>query len=577
MNMNKRLDQQQIKVVIIGGGRGGTSLFSAFFPMDGVEIVGLADINPQAPAIAMAREKGIPAWQDFQQMLAQSQYDVVVEATGLEEVCHAAEEIKHPGSILIVAEAALLMMRLIEAHESLVNTERDVEWLSAIMDAAQEGIEMADNDGIIRYVNEAFSWITKVKAEERVGHSVFDVSPNGALAEVLRTGKPVFGKFNIVLNSGVEVLSNASPMMVKGKMVGAVVLFRDVSDIRKMGQRLGESREVIRNLQEELRQLTTSQYRLNDIIGNSDTIKKVLHLARQAAQDAATVLITGESGTGKELLSHAIHAAGPRRDRPFVKVDCASIPENLLESILFGHEKGAFTGAIKSKMGKFELADGGTIFLDEIGELAMPLQSKLLRVLQEREVERIGANQPVRVDVRVIAATNRNLQQAVLEGRFRQDLYYRLNVIHLNLPPLRERLEDIPLLVEEILKRKNFQYKKNCALGPEVMEQLMSYEWPGNVRELENVIERGILLSEDNLLCSTLVKNFLEGVQLPGQKGRRSLRELEEEAIKEAIQAFGSNLEGKKKASQSLGISLATLYNKMAKYNLRNQEGDSKK
>lgn len=573
--MNKPLETNQneiIKVLLIGGGNGGTSILQELKLLNSVQILGLADIDPAAPGCQLAKHLDIPVWTDYREMLRQPDYDVIVEATGIAGIQEEIERGKRKGSVLIVAEAALLMMRLIEQHEVLRELSRDVDRLSAIMDAAQEGIEMADNEGMVRYVNKAFSWITKVKQEDRIGRNVFDVSPKGALAEVLRTGKPVFGKLNYVMNTGVEVLSNASPLMLNGKMQGAVVLFRDVSDIRKMGQRLGESREVIRNLQEELGQLASAQYSFEDLVGNSPKLKKQMQIARQAAVDASTILVTGESGTGKELVSHAIHAAGSRRDAPFVKVDCASIPTNLLESILFGYEKGAFTGAIKNKMGKFELAQGGTVFLDEIGELDITLQSKLLRVLQEREVERIGGNYPIKVDVHVIAATNRNLMKEVERGAFRQDLYYRLNVISIELPPLRERLDDIPLLAKALLEKKNHRYKKECYLSAETVEWFKEYNWPGNIREMENLIERAVILSEDGLISTELIQSFLDGSIRLIKKIPRTLKELETEAIQEALDRFGWSLEGKKNAAQCLGISLATLYNKIERTNFKKLE-----
>lgn len=561
-----------IKVLLIGGGKGGTSILQELKLLSSAQIIGVADIDPAAPGCQLAKHLGIPVWTDYKAMLRQPGYDVIVEATGIAGIQKEIEDAKSEGSVLIVAEAALLMMQLIEQHEELRGLSRDVDRLSAIMDAAQEGIEMADNEGTVRYVNKAFSWITKVKQEDRIGKNVFDVSPKGALAEVLRTGKPVFGKLNFVMNTGVEVLSNASPLVVNGKMQGAVVLFRDVSDIRRMGQRLGESREVIRNLQEELGQLSSAQYSFKDLVGNSSKLKKQIQIAHQAAIEASTILVTGESGTGKELVSHAIHAAGSRREAPFIKVDCASIPSNLLESILFGYEKGAFTGAAKSKMGKFELAQGGTIFLDEIGELDITLQSKLLRVLQEREVERIGGNYPIKIDVHVIAATNRNLLKEVERGTFRQDLYYRLNVISIELPPLRERLDDIPILAKALLQKKNERYKKECFLTTETIDWFKEYNWPGNIREMENLIERAVILSEDGEISLELIQSFMDGSRILLKKQAKTLKELEHEAIQEALNRCGWSLEGKRKAAHSLGISLATLYNKLEKAEFKKLE-----
>lgn len=560
----KKRERDRIRVVLIGGGKGGSSILKELSMLDHIIIMGLADNNPQAPGIALAESLEIPVWQDFRTMLGNPNYDVVIEATGIKEVSEEIDRVKSPPSVLIVAEAARLMMLLVEHHEELRNIKWDVERLSAIMDAAQEGIQMADNEGTILYINKAFTWITKTKPEERIGQNVFEVSPEGALAEVLRTGKPVFGKRNMVMNTGVEVLSNASPLMINGHMQGAVVLFRNVSDIQKLSQKLGESREVIRNLKEEISELAAPRYTFDDIVGESEALTRQLKIARYSAKDAYTVLITGESGTGKELLAHAIHSAGPRAGGPFVKVDCTAIPLNLLESILFGYEKGAYTGADKRKMGKFELASGGTIFLDEIGELDIQLQAKLLRVLQDREMERLGGTYPIKLDVRIIAATNRDLKAEVDKGKFRLDLYYRLNVINVELPPLRQRKEDIDLLAAAILLKKNARHQKSCVFASGALQALQDYDWPGNLRELENAIERAVILSETPVITRELIQVFV------GDKKEnpifKTLREVELENIWQALQRNGRSLEGKKKSAAELGISLATLYNKLERY-----------
>lgn len=570
--MNVRVAKDLIRVLLIGGGQGGLSILKELSLLDNVQVLGLADLNPQAPGAAEAKRRGIPVWRDFHPMLRLKDYDVVVEATGVPDIHLEIEREKRPDSVLIVAEAALLMMRLIERHEELRDIKRDVIRLSAIMDAAQEGIQMADNEGTILYINKAFAEITKNNPSERIGKNVFDVSPNGALAEVLRTGKPVVGKLNKVLNTGVEVMSNASPLIVNGNMQGAVVLFRNVSDMKKISRKLEESQEVIRNLKEEIRELAAPRYSFEDIIGKSQALEKQLQIARFAAKDAETILLTGESGTGKELLAHALHGYGSRSGGPFVKVDCAAIPGNLLESTLFGYEKGAYTGAVKSKMGKFELAWGGTIFLDEIGELELALQSKLLRVLQDRELERVGASYPIKANVRVIAATNKNLLDEVSKGTFRLDLYYRLNLISIELPPLRSRREDIPLLAAHMLAKFNARYDKECQLSPEGLRVLEEYRWPGNIRELNNFIERMVILSPSPYISEEMVRFAFSGVaesefetRLSEKERVLTLKEIEMNAIRQALERNGESLAGKRQAARELGISLATLYNKMNK------------
>jgi len=254
-----------------------------------------------------------------------------------------------------------------------------------------------------------------------------------------------------------------------------------------------ENQQLKRNLE--------GRYSFENLIGKSEGIKKVCSLIEKVAETDSTILILGESGTGKELVARTIHYNSPRRNKPLIPINCGAIPENLLESELFGHEKGAFTGASSMRIGRFELADGGTVFLDEIGEMSPTLQVKLLRILQQREFERVGGTRTIKVDVRIIAATNIDLEKAVRSGKFREDLYYRLNVIPIVIPPLRERTEDIPLLIEHFLKHFNRTKKKNIeGFSKEAMNLLLSYRWPGNIRELENLIERLVILKGEGII-----------------------------------------------------------------------------
>lgn len=297
------------------------------------------------------------------------------------------------------------------------------------------------------------------------------------------------------------------------------------------------------------------------LIGESPAIKEVLSMIYRVAPSNATVLITGESGTGKELVARILHAASPRKDRRFVAVSCAAIPESLLESELFGYERGAFTGATKPKPGKFELAHGGTLFLDEIGDLPISLQVKLLRVLQEKEVERLGSTVPRKVDVRIIAATNQDLRKKVEGGSFREDLYYRINTINIHIPPLRERKEDILPLAEFFLRKFSREMGKDIkSFDREARKALLSYQWPGNVRELINVVERAVVLTRKNIITADLL--MLEQLKSPFP----TLEELEREHIKKALKISGGNLT---RASELLGIHRNTLREKLKKYNLR--------
>jgi len=297
-------------------------------------------------------------------------------------------------------------------------------------------------------------------------------------------------------------------------------------------------------------------------------MQAVFELARAAAKSGSTVLILGESGTGKDLLAHAVHAESDRAGKPFVAVSCAALTETLLESELFGHERGAFTGAVERHQGKFEAASGGTLFLDEIGDISPKLQLDLLRVLEERKVTRVGGTAAIPIDVRVIAATNRVLTKLVEQGAFRQDLYYRLNVIPLTIPPLRERKEDIPLLVEHLLERLSVETGKRIeSVSEEAMSHLLAHDWPGNVRELRNVLERGIVLTTGSVLRPEQLGALGDGQ--PGDKKPLSLEQMERRHIAEILRQTAGNVS---QAARVLDIDRATLYTKIRKYDLRREE-----
>lgn len=327
----------------------------------------------------------------------------------------------------------------------------------------------------------------------------------------------------------------------------------------------------LKKLQNEnaiLRKKLTRQYRQHDIITKNPRMQEILALTQEIASLRSTVLIRGESGTGKELVARAIHFSGNRADKPFIAVSCAALTETLLESELFGYEKGAFTGAAVQTKGKFELANGGTIFLDEIGDISAKLQADLLRVLQERRFYRVGGNQEVEVDARVIAATHKNLAEEVQQGRFREDLYYRLNVIEIKLPPLRERREDIPLLAEHFVQRISLELARDVnGISAGALRLLIDYEWPGNVRELENVIERAIVTCRNGML----EEQGFSWLQHGGASAQSwevpdvSLGELERRAIVAALERKHGNV---KEASAALGIDRSTLYDKLKRYEI---------
>jgi len=363
---------------------------------------------------------------------------------------------------------------------------------------------------------------------------------------------------------------------------GAYDYFSKPFEINEMRTVVRRALEKTRLQQEvrELRERVEAKGELQNIVGKSKGMEEVFEIVRTVLDNDVTVMITGESGTGKELIAEAIHYNSPRRANPLVKLNCAAIPETLMESELFGYERGAFTGATKKKLGKFELANGGTLLLDEIGDMSLTTQSKLLRVLQEREFERVGGVVPVRVDVRIIASTNRDLTRAVREKKFREDLLFRINVIPIHIPPLRERREDVPLLVEHFLKLFQTRYHKKIEkISEEAIDLMVNHSWPGNVRELENALQRAVVLSRDSVLREW---NLPPEIQRQGKEtlpdlfdpdDGRSLsekmdglmRDVEKRVILEAL----DQVDGKReKAARLLKLSLKTLYNKMKKYDL---------
>jgi len=314
------------------------------------------------------------------------------------------------------------------------------------------------------------------------------------------------------------------------------------------------------------------RYQFENIIAKSSKMRQVIEAIKVVAKSNATVLIAGESGTGKELIAQAIHSQSYRKDKPFIAISCAALPESLLESELFGHEKGAFTGAHAQRRGKFEIANRGTLFLDEIGEMSANIQVHLLRVLEEKEFTRVGGNELIKVDVRVISATNKDIKQAVANGQFREDLYYRLNVVAIELPPLRERKEDIPLLAQHFLKKFAVENQKEItAFSPEATDFLLKYEWPGNVRELENALERAVILAQNSCIEAADLRqeNLLLAHLAPPEE---SLREVEKNHILNTLNETGGNYS---EAARILGISRATLYNKTRAYGLVVKKIDS--
>ncbi len=443
-------------------------------------------------------------------------------------------------------------------------------FLISVLDAIQSGIIIADKWGKILYVNPSFIAITGLKHEDRVGRNILEIAPHCPLSKALLTGRSSYGERFQLYDAPMEILTNTKPIIVNDEIVGAVSIFQDVSEIQRLNRKLKGSEKTIENLSEKLSQITSARYGFEDMIGSSSSFHKAIEMGKRAAETDFMVLILGESGTGKELFAHSIHNASKRREKPFVKINCAAIPESLLESEFFGYEKGAFTGANKSKLGMFELANEGTIFLDEIGDMSLVLQSKLLRTLEDKEIYRVGGIKSIKVDVRVIAATNRDLKEMVKKDLFRKDLFYRLDVIDIMLPPLKDRNDDVILLADGFLHNICSKMEiKEKFFTESAYEKLRNYSWPGNIRELRNSIEKAVVMSEGNLIID-------EDLQLMSQVNGEEiildnllpLDVMEKQMIKLALGKFEDTVEGKMRAAKALNISVRTLYNKMKKYRL---------
>lgn len=448
-----------------------------------------------------------------------------------------------------------------------------LSYYHTLLSAVDDAITVVDQHGNIMAWNPKAEEMYQCSSQATKGKPVTDFFKEDSvmLMSALKEGKGVIRKYNQP-QPDVHVLVNTLPVFLNDSIIGGVSVERDITDIVRLNDELSTTAAYVHDLKRKIDK-NCSNDPFHKIRGSSPAIRKALDLASKVASTDATVLITGESGVGKELFSEAIHKASPRADQPFVDINCGAIPAALFESELFGYEKGAFTGAVKEgKKGKMDAAKGGTLFLDEIGEMPLDLQVKLLRVLQEREFYRVGGNKPIPIDVRIIAATNRNMEERVAEGVFREDLFYRLNVVPIYIPPLRERIEDIPELIQLYLKEFSIRHQKPIpSLDPEVMRTFLHYPWSGNIRHLRNTIERIMILADEEVIKPHHLPECFLKSQTNGQTSlpstiKPSLRHDDEESkIKHALQITYGN---RSAAAKLLNISRVTLYNKMKKYKL---------
>ncbi|MDC3414448.1 sigma 54-interacting transcriptional regulator [Aquibacillus sp. 3ASR75-11] len=682
------------RVLIIGAGKGGTALLKLLLETNRMEIVAIVDIKQDAPGLQLAAQHSITTahkWRDW----IREGIDIVIEATGSEEVLEQILQERSRKTVVIPGSVATITAELLEEKETLlhemkqqaanrelilnhihegmivINDQEDVVFvnrsaerivgipqdqflfrpieeiishtrlphtlrtrrkevnqkltlengrkiittripiidakdnlkgafaifrditevvdlaeeltdlkdvktmLEAIIHSSDEAISVVDENGIGIMVNPAYTRITGLTEKEIVGKpATVDISEGESMhMKVLQTRRGVRGVRMKVGPTKKDVLVNVAPVIVDGKLKGSVGVLHDVTEIRELTSELKRARQIIRNLE--------AKYTFDDIIGDSNEMTLALEQAKVGARTPATVLLRGESGTGKELFAHAIHNESGRRHNKFIRVNCAAIAESILESELFGYEEGAFSGAKRGgKKGLFEEANNGSIFLDEIGELSLHMQAKLLRVLQENEIVRVGGTKPVTIDVRIITATNVNLEKAIMNGDFREDLYYRLNRLPIFIPALRERIGDLEELTNHLIQKINQDYGRNVtSISSQAISYLKSYHWPGNVRELENVLGRAMIYIEVNEemiqrrhIPSLSKMEHDDGQEISGSfhwEGELSLQEsvevFEKQVITDAFEANGYN---KTKTAIALGISIRNLYYKMDKYKI---------
>lgn len=442
-------------------------------------------------------------------------------------------------------------------------------WIRIILNSLSEGVLIIDSNSYVTYVNDAYTKITGVSYEDIIGKKLRDVRKGARLPEVLETGKEILRVLRKEKN--IEYFVNMYPIILEDQTVGGISIVTAIDDAYYLSQRLEELKNKNKSLLKTIQYSNRAKYTFEDIVATSHSSIKTKELAMKISKTDNTVLLQGETGCGKELYAQAIHNMSPRRHHPFIAINCATLSSNLLESELFGYEKGAFTGANKDgKIGLFQLADKGTLFLDEVSEIEYPLQAKLLRVLQEQTIRKIGGTKEIKINVRIICACNVDLLKYANEGKFRKDLYFRISTFPIFIKPLRERKEDIPDLIEEILKNISIKLKRKITISTKAVEILINYDWPGNIRELKNVLEFSATFAENGIIqlehLPEIIQNKFINILNNNMKSKKlseKVKEFEKREVENALKLFGNTLEGKKKAAKYLGISLASLYNKL--------------
>ncbi len=469
--------------------------------------------------------------------------------------------------LLFKEETLVVLLRDTSEHQRLMERihvlEETVQELSEVIDLSADGLVSVDAQGILLRMNQAYETIVGVKARDFIGRPALELKRQGYLPDlvslqVLQKRQPT----NLFVQiGGRDVLLTARPVFnASAQLIRVVANIRDLTELNHLKEELRKFQDLTVRYETELQQFRVQEY-ADELVTRSPLMRDTLDMAVRASQTEATILISGETGTGKEIVARIIHCSGLRAQGPFITVNCAALPESLLETELFGYEKGSFTGgSSQGRTGLFEAAQGGILFLDEIAEMPVAMQSKLLRAIQEKTIRRIGGNREIHLDLQLLAATNKDLEQQVAHGRFRDDLYYRLNVIHVHLPPLRQRMEDIPLLVDHFLRLFNAKYELDTGIRQETIDRFLHYHWPGNIRELENAIERLVVLGRRAEAESDCLPAHLKGCS--ANTLQELLEATEKEAVLGAYQRHGST----RKAALQLGISQPTMSRKLNKY-----------
>ncbi len=456
--------------------------------------------------------------------------------------------------------------------EKINELQEKVQFYETVLDNIYNGVMITDAEGRVIFFSKTYGKFLGINPQDVIGKHCQEVVQNTRMDVVAKTGIPEVNQAHRIMDQ--DMVVQRIPIQRNGEVIAVYgqVMFKDVRDVHALARKLNVLESKVELYERELESLRSSKYTINDIVGKSPAIAEVKNAALRAAMTSAPVLLMGESGTGKELFAHAIHYASERRPYPFIRLNCAAIPKDLLESELFGYEPGAFTGAgSKGKPGKFELAHRGSIFLDEISDLPLEMQPKLLRVLEEKETERVGGNRLTRSDFRLIAATHENLERYAEQGKFRKDLFYRLNVIPIQIPPLRERKEDIFPIADHLIKRLNKELGTHVlSMAPEVAQVFQEYYWPGNVRELANILERILYTMDEETVQMHHLPIFFQSMNGGSPRVqftmlKRLKDEMERETLLHAIHVSKNN---KNKAAKILGIHRTALYKKMKKFNI---------